>query len=98
GLTFPNTGRIRGDMIAPDSGFNVAGRGYAVNLPAPGANAAIGIHLANINDQFQLDLALSALEDDGHGRVLSSPKVTTQSNISATIQSGASIPVQTVAN
>ena len=90
---------IRGDLVS-GGGFNnlLPGGGYAVNLPGTGANGAIGFHLANMTNSFQLDLALSALENENKGRVLSAPKITTQSNISATIQSGTSIPVQTIAN
>lgn len=99
-LMFPNSGFIQGDLVKSSAGFESSFQngGWAVNLPAPGANGAIGFHLANISDQFQLDVALSALEDEGKGRVLSAPKITTQSNISASITSGVQIPIQTIAN
>ena len=45
-----------------------------------------------------LDVALSALEKSGKGRVLSTPRVTTQNNVEAEITQGVQIPVQTVAN
>ncbi len=72
--------------------------GYAVNLPAPAFNSAVGFSFANILDTFRLDVALSALETSGNGRIISSPKVTTQNNQPAEIIQGRQIPVQTVAN
>jgi len=72
--------------------------GYAVNLPAPAFNTAVGFSVANILDTFRLDIALSAMETSGTGRIISSPKVTTQNNQPAEIIQGRQIPVQTVAN
>jgi type IV pilus assembly protein PilQ len=72
--------------------------GYAVNLPAPAFNTAVGFSFANILDTFRLDVALSAMETSGNGRIISSPKVTTQNNQPAEIIQGRQIPVQTVAN
>jgi type IV pilus assembly protein PilQ len=72
--------------------------GYAVNLPAPAFNTAVGFSFANILDTFRLDVALSAMETSGSGRIISSPKVTTQNNQPAEIIQGRQIPVQTVAN
>ncbi|MBN2205965.1 MAG: type IV pilus secretin PilQ [Candidatus Aminicenantes bacterium] len=72
--------------------------GYAVNLPAPSFNTALGFSLANVLDTFRLDLALSALETAGQGKIISCPKVTAQNNQEAEIVQGRQIPVQTVAN
>jgi type IV pilus assembly protein PilQ len=72
--------------------------GYAVNLPAPAFTTAVGFSLANVLDTFRLDLALSALETSGEGRIISCPKITTQNNQAAEIIQGRQIPVQTVAN
>jgi type IV pilus assembly protein PilQ len=69
-----------------------------VNLPVPNPTAGIGLALGAINGAFNLDVALSALEDSGQGRLLSTPRVTTQNNIAATIEQGVQIPIQTVAN
>jgi type IV pilus assembly protein PilQ len=110
-LTFPNSIIINGGAvpssggISPDAGgqssaagVGAAGRGYAVNLPAAGFNSGIGISLGNILGNFNLDVALTALEQQGRGRVLSTPKVTTQNNHAAEIKQGVQIPIQTVAN
>lgn len=47
---------------------------------------------------MNLDVALSALERQGQGRLLSTPRVSTQNNIEAEITQGVQIPIQTVAN
>jgi type IV pilus assembly protein PilQ len=84
--------------LAPNAGIGNTGRGYAVNLPATGFNTAIGVSLGNILGNFNLDAALTALERQGRGRLLSTPKVTTQNNQAAEIKQGVQIPIQTVAN
>jgi type IV pilus assembly protein PilQ len=84
--------------VASAAGIGTAGRGYLVNLPAAGFTSGIGISLGNIIGSFNLDLALTALERQGRGRLLSTPKVTTQNNQSAEIKQGVQIPIQTVAN
>jgi type IV pilus assembly protein PilQ len=45
-----------------------------------------------------LDVVLSALERQGQGRLLSTPRVSTQNNVEAEITQGVQIPIQTVAN
>ncbi len=47
---------------------------------------------------MNLDVALSALERSGQGRILSTPRVSTQNNVEAEITQGIQIPIQTVAN
>ncbi len=101
GQGVPSTGGIPADQGvagAATAGIGPSGRGYAVNLPATAFNSGIGISLGNILGSFNLDLALSALERQGRGRLLSTPKVTTQNNQSAEIKQGVQIPIQTVAN
>jgi type IV pilus assembly protein PilQ len=100
GQGVPSLGGIPGDQsgLAANAGIGNAGRGYAVNLPATAFNTGIGISLGNILGNFNLDLALTALERQGRGRLLSTPKVTTQNNQSAEIKQGVQIPIQTVAN
>ena len=72
--------------------------GYAINLPAPAFNSAIGLSFGSVMDTFRLDMAISALETSGQGQIISSPTVTTQNNQQAEIIQGRQIPVQTVAN
>lgn len=72
----------------------------AVNFPAntKGGGGALGFTFSNISNTFDLDLALSALEDSGKGRILSSPRVMTLDNKEAKISSGTEIliPVTTI--
>jgi type IV pilus assembly protein PilQ len=58
----------------------------------------MGLSMANVLDTFRIDMALTALETSGEGRIISAPKVTTQNNQEAEIIQGRQIPVQTVAN
>jgi type IV pilus assembly protein PilQ len=99
----PNVGFPSGDVTGPGgvssaAGIGNPGRGYAVNLPATSVNSALGISTGNLLGNFNLDLALTALERQGRGRLLSTPKVTTQNNTPAEIKQGIQIPIQTVAN
>lgn len=99
-FTFPNNYKVKGDLLASDSGLpsELPNSGWAVNLPVPNATAGIGLHFGNILDTLQLDLALTAAESDGYARTLSAPKITTQNNQNASIESGFQIPIQTTAN
>jgi type IV pilus secretin PilQ/predicted competence protein len=111
-LAFPNSIIINGNGVPSalgisadqnqqatgGNGFGATGRGYAVNLPASSFNTGLGISLGNVLGNFSLDAALTALERQGRGRLISTPKVTTQNNQEATIRQGQQIPIQTVAN
>ena len=94
-LAFPNQATVdgrTGGVQGPDN----APRG--VNLGVTAATSAIGLALGAVNGAVNLDVALSALETSGQGRILSTPRVTTQNNIEAQITQGIQIPIQTVAN
>jgi type IV pilus secretin PilQ/predicted competence protein len=100
-LQFPNKALADGSVIPQGivtKGMGGPLGGYSINLPAPSFNTALGFSFANILDTFRLDMYLSALEHAGEGRIISSPKVTTQNNQQAEIVQGRQIPVQTVAN
>ncbi|UCE40331.1 MAG: type IV pilus secretin PilQ, partial [Candidatus Aminicenantes bacterium] len=100
-LEFPHKMLIDGAMIPQGivtKGIGGPLGGYAINLPAPAFTTAVGVSFANVLDTFRIDLAISALETSGQGRIISSPSVTTQNNQQAHIIQGRQIPVQTVAN
>ena len=78
----------------PNSATAAAGTGFAV-LAAP---STASLALGSINGALNLDVALSALERSGQGRILSTPRVSTQNNFEAEITQGIQIPIQTVAN
>ncbi len=102
-LSFPNSVGIGGDQVVnqlnPGLPSNLAGGGYAVNVPASGAaNSGIVFSLSNAANTFQLTTALTAMESQGKGRLISAPKITTQDNMKAKIVQGARIPIQTTQN
>jgi len=81
-----------------------AGGGFQVSTSSVGAlgglAAAPGIGSTfrlgeSIFDIGILDLQLSALESDGNGKVISTPRVTTLNGETATISQGTTIPYQT---
>jgi type IV pilus assembly protein PilQ len=92
-LAFPNSGTLSGS-----AGGVTGGQPTAVNLGVPGAPNAVNLALGSVNGAFNLDVALSALENSGNGRLLSTPRVTTQNNIAAEMTQGVQIPIQTVSN
>ncbi len=98
GLAFPNQGAIGGRT------GGVAGQpvrmptSTAVDLGVNTASSAIGLALGSVNGAFNLDVVLTALEESGNGRILSTPRVATQNNVPAEITQGVQIPIQTVAN
>jgi type IV pilus assembly protein PilQ len=81
-------------VAATTSGFLVD-LGQASSFGA-GSVAGFGLTVGNVINELALNLQLEALETQGKGRILSSPKVTTADNKEATIKSGRQIPYQTV--
>lgn len=61
-------------------------------------NPVLTLSLGNVLGTFDLDIILTAAESEGLARIVSAPKVTTQDNQLAEIQSGVQIPVQTRVN
>jgi type IV pilus secretin PilQ/predicted competence protein len=95
-LAFPNEGAITGRTGVTEPG--AGGVSNVVDLGVLGATSGIGLALGAINGAVNLDVALTALEESGQGRILSTPRVSTQNNIEAEITQGVQIPIQTVAN
>jgi type IV pilus assembly protein PilQ len=103
GLAFPNRGAITGRTGGnqpPGQGIGQTGNENptAVNLPVTGATTAIGLAMGAVNGAFNLDVALSALETSGQGRILSTPRISTQNNVEASIVQGIQIPIQVISN
>ena len=61
-------------------------------------NPVLSFSLTDVLGTFTLDVALNALENEGLVRVISAPRVMTQDNVAAEIQSGFQIPYQTRVN
>jgi type IV pilus assembly protein PilQ len=66
---------------------------YQVNLPATDPNAS-SLGLSFLTSDVILDLELSALESEGEGEVISTPRVITANQAEAFIQQGVEIPYQ----
>ena len=66
---------------------------YQVNLPSPSTNAAT-LGLSFLSGDWLLDLELSALEAQGEGEVISTPRIVTANQAEAFIQQGVEIPYE----
>ncbi|WP_310565862.1 type IV pilus secretin PilQ [Hydrogenophaga sp.] len=70
-----------------------------VNLPSTGAGgfspAAIAVSLFSAASNRFLNLEISALEADGKGKIVSSPRVVTADQVKALIEQGTEFPYQT---
>jgi len=82
GLAFPSSGRLQAGTGGVD----------------PASPSAVTLALGSINGALNLDVSLRALESDGKGRILSTPRVATQNNVEAEITQGSQIPIQVVSN
>jgi type IV pilus assembly protein PilQ len=65
---------------------------YGVNLPI--ADAAGRFSLAILENDYLVDLELTALEAEGRGEIVSTPRVITANQSEATIKQGVEIPYQ----
>ncbi|KTT20661.1 type IV pilus secretin family protein [Pseudacidovorax intermedius] len=101
--TSTNTGGVTtttSTTTSPTLSFGAAAINNFINLPAGDAggtgNAAGAFTLALFNSSFSrmLNLEISALEADGKGRVISSPRVITADQTKALIEQGEEIPYQ----
>ncbi len=110
-LTFAGTGNAQGvnRILADDNGganSNIAktGQAFPVNMPSLGnrmgvnlgSSASYGtLGLGILGSDFMLDLELSAMQDEGRGEVISSPRVITQDGGEAEITQGHDVPYNT---
>ncbi|TAG27087.1 MAG: type IV pilus secretin PilQ [Burkholderiales bacterium] len=83
-------------FVTGNATFN--GDGDFFNMPASGQNgfnaASLGLLLFNSSGSRLLNLELSALEGDGKGRIVSSPRVITADQTKALIEQGTELPYQ----
>ncbi len=107
GLAFPSSVGLTGgasDNDTPTAGLSpfqagVQNPNFAVNLPATvgtGSGGAIGLTLGSVDNNFNLNLRLSAAEQTGMVRILSSPRILTLDNHEARISQGTLIPFSQV--
>ena len=78
--------------IPGGSGVGLTGSNVAVNFPSVASAATPAIGLLYGTSKMILDARLSALENNGEGKIISSPKVTTLDSVTATIKQGEEIP------
>ncbi len=65
-----------------------------VDLPVANASGTLGLALAKLPLGLILDLELSAMQAEGQGEIISSPRVVTSNQQQATIEQGTEIPYQ----
>ena len=96
GFNFPNTITATGGPTQQTTQFGAGN--YLVNLPAAvgaGSGGSIGFNFGSLSKALNLDLALSAMESTGEGKVISTPRVSALDNKEAKIEQGQSIPYTT---
>ncbi len=99
GLVFPYTAAARGGSVPTNNQGTADTPNFAVNLPAPvgqGSGGAVGFVFGSAGGAVNLNLRLSALENQGSVKTISAPKVTTLDNNTARISQGVSIPFSQV--
>ena len=72
------------------SNFDLGGSGLSGFNPA-----TVAATLVSRNGSRILQMELSALESDGHGKILSNPRIMTGDQVKATIEQGTELPYQT---
>lgn len=66
----------------------------AANVGKAGGAASFGMALARLSKNILLDLELSAMENEGTGQIISSPRLITADKHTAIIEAGEEIPYQ----
>jgi type IV pilus assembly protein PilQ len=95
GLFFPSKIGVSGGLTQDGSETFFDSNGedtLIVDLGAEASKAGIAFSLGSIPGLIDLDARLSAMETDGHGKVVSEPRITTLDNEAARISQGARVP------
>lgn len=82
------------NLIEPTRDGTLGGDGLNVNLPVQNPAGSIALALAKLPMGMILELELSAMQEEGRGEVISSPRVITSNQKQATIEQGTEIPYQ----
>ena len=82
------------NLIEPTRDGTLGGDGLNVNLPVTNPAGSIALALAKLPMGMILELELSAMQEEGRGEVISSPRVITSNQKQATIEQGTEIPYQ----
>lgn len=101
GMNFPGTVGVGGGQVGiartptPSGGVSPRAVPLIADFPVPpsfggfgaGAGSALELALGSLDGSMSLSSRLTALEREGHGKVISRPRVITMNNVPATIQS-----------
>ena len=100
----------KANSVSPNNGLMLGGGAYSssgqtqtqavgINLPSYTATGGtLDLSLFNASLTRILNLELAALETDGVGKIISSPRVITANNVKAKIEDGTEIPYVTTTN
>ncbi|WP_417350108.1 type IV pilus secretin PilQ [Ferrimonas sp.] len=89
------SGSIEGNDSIRQGVVPAIGDRLNINLPAVSSNASsFAFQVANLGDEFILDLELSALEAEDKGEIIASPRLTTSNQYTAFIEQGEEIPYE----
>jgi type IV pilus assembly protein PilQ len=78
----------------PDTPVDIPIQGDRYNVNLPVANPAGSFAMAILDEDYLIDLELSAAQAEGNGEVISSPRVITANQKEAKIEQGVEIPYQ----
>ncbi|MCB1760210.1 MAG: type IV pilus secretin PilQ [Gammaproteobacteria bacterium] len=92
-----DTGTFMGVGAGIETGAGGQGEQLLVNLPAAGATSAVNLLIGKVGS-YLLQLELSAMQEEGRGEIVSSPRVITSDNEKAIIKQGTQIPYSTVSD
>ncbi|HVJ05533.1 MAG TPA: type IV pilus secretin PilQ [Candidatus Saccharimonadales bacterium] len=87
-VTNPTTGSTTTTTTAPSNSVPLF-----TNFPVAGATT--GLSLSNVTKTYGIDAILTAAESHNLAKILSRPRVVTQSNVKAEVKQGVKIPVYT---
>lgn len=90
-LQYTTSNRVEGKLDANGQFLTMPA---VVNYPALSSAAQFAVSIFNASANRFLNLEISALEADGKGKVVSSPRVVTADQVQATIEQGEELPYQ----
>ncbi|MFT3669401.1 MAG: type IV pilus secretin PilQ family protein [Pseudoxanthomonas sp.] len=92
------TGNLEDSVSISEENLHVVPDGLNVNLPASGfiTNPAGSIAYTLLGRNFNLDLELSALQEEGRGEVISNPRLVTTNQREAVIKQGREVGYLTI--
>jgi type IV pilus assembly protein PilQ len=96
---YDNNGNPKSDTLSLDSMQTGMGGSFFIPTTNPAsAGFATAMTIGSLTNDFTLDLHLSALENSGEGKIISTPRVTTLNGEKAIISQGTKIPFSSVSD